>query len=160
MLVLLLPFQVSSLTTSQVGMDINAELLPMIDIYYDNQNITGASVDLQLNIDSASLKFKNTSKTLFLVGNVVQADIIFEEHTFILNNNLDDSASMQLSGSFIFNGAVSDAAVTLRVPVIKELSKATVNDGFKVSFSSLNNATTYRAGDYSGQFTLVVVPVT
>ncbi|MFD1800827.1 hypothetical protein ACFSFZ_01240 [Mixta tenebrionis] len=150
---------VLSVTRSQVDLEISAESIPKVTIYYDGKPVDGKDIDFPLAIGSTSRKFENTSPLIHLVGNVDQADIIFTDKEFKLLHANGDQNSIALTGSFIFKKVEKESTQTLRMPVIKKLTQGSTENGVKIRFVSEHLAVDYAKGKYANTFTLMVSPI-
>lgn len=144
---------------SQVSVDVAAESVAKVMLYYEGKPVVGDQVDFPLPINGNSLKFEKTSTFFYLVGNVPQADIVFTDGQFVLPQIVGGDDSIILNGSFIFNNNESSATTPLRVPVLTDISQGTTQNGVKIKFISQKTAGFYKKGDYANTFTLMVTPV-
>lgn len=62
---------VFSIPNSQVDLDISAESIARIALYYEDRPLNGKEFDFPLPINGISQKFENTSSFFHLIGNVV-----------------------------------------------------------------------------------------
>lgn len=148
-----------SLPGSQVSMDISAESLAKIALYYQNTPLKGNEFDFSLPINASTGKFEKTSDLFHLVGNIEQAEIIFAERDFILNKTDDGGGVINLTGNFIFDKKPYSVTQKLRIPVLEQISRATSANGFRINFSSQLLAEKYSQGRYANTFTLLITPV-
>lgn len=144
---------------SQVSLDIAAESVARVMLYYQGKPVIGDQIDFPLPINGNSLKFEKTSDFFYLVGNVPQANIVFSDGQFLLPQIIGGDDTIVLNGSFIFNKNESSATASLRVPVLSDISQGTTQNGIKIKFISQKTAGFYKKGDYANTFTLVVTPV-
>ncbi|QHM73473.1 hypothetical protein [Mixta intestinalis] len=148
-----------SVVNSQVDIEISAESLPKVTIYYDGKPVDGKDIDFPLVVNGVSQKFENVSPKIYLVGNVDQADIVFTDKNFSLTHESGKQADIDLSGSFIFKGVEKNATQALRMPVIKKLTQGSTENSVKIRFVSEHLAGYYAKGKYSNAFTLMVTPI-
>ncbi|OON42178.1 hypothetical protein BTJ39_03240 [Izhakiella australiensis] len=158
LLLLWSPFS-QSISNSQLSVDISAESVARISLYYRGLPVPEEGIDFTLPVNGLSQKLERTSSNFYLVGNVDQADIIFDESEFILPQIYGGNTKMLLDGNFIFGGSVTSAGQTLRIPVLDNISQGTSVNGLKIKFSSKLTAGNYTKGDYANVFTLIVTPV-
>lgn len=144
---------------SQLSVDVGAESVAKIMLYYQGKPVVGDQIDFPLPINGDSLKFEKTSTFFYLVGNVPQADIVFTDGQFVLPQVVGGDDRIFLDGSFIFNNNESSATSSLRVPVLGDISQGTTKNGVKIKFISQKTAGFYKKGDYANTFTLMVTPV-
>ena len=147
-----------AVVNSSVNLDIDAKSVSRVAIYYRERPVTGSSIDFPLPIDGISQRFERVSDLLYLVGNVPQAEIVFVDPAFVLNSLSGRREKINLSGYFIHNGISSDSRIPREVPVLKNISEATVATGFKVHFRSEYSSGFYTQDSYANTFTLLVTP--
>lgn len=150
---------VFSIPNSQVDLDISAESIARIALYYEDRPLNGKEFDFPLPINGISQKFENTSSFFHLIGNVDNAEIVFLENNFVLPQVFGGNTHINLDGSFIHQGGETDSTKKLRLPVLKNISQATTSNGFKVKFISEFLAVNYTKGKYENTFTLIVMPI-
>lgn len=148
-----------SLPGSQVSMDISAESLAKIALYYQNTPLKDNEFDFSLPVNASTGKFEKTSELFHLVGNVEQAEIIFAESDFILKKIDEGSGVINLAGNFIVDKNSYSVTQKLRMPVLDKISQATPANGFRINFSSQLLAEKYSQGHYANTFTLLITPV-
>lgn len=158
LLLLWSPFSLS-ISNSQLAVDISAESLARISLYYKGVPVTGNGIEFTLPINGLSQKLERTSSNFYLVGNVNQADIIFEQREFVLPQIYGGNMRMLLDGSFIFGGSITSANQKLRIPVLDNITQGVSANGLKIKFSSQLPSGNYSQGDYASVFTLIVTPV-
>jgi len=159
MTLLLLCRPALSVVPSQVHMDISAEALARVTLYYKGVPVDNQDIDFPLVVNGSSLKLEKISSLFYLVGNVSQADVYFSDPAFTLINDQDSSFKMGLQGGFIIDGVEKDARDVLHAPVLNTISEGTSNNGFKVHFASELTAGHYKTGAFYNTFTLIVTPV-
>lgn len=147
-----------AVNSAQVALDISAESVARVALYYDGKPLDNKSIDLSLQVNDFSRRFEQTSLLFYLVGNVGQADISFAENNFILLSDNGDAA-LSLNGFFIFRDEEKSAAQRLRVPVLKDIAQKDRASGVKVRFASQYLASHYATGRYARAFTLIITPV-
>lgn len=158
---LVLPWHFSALaagSSPQVNLEVAAESVARVAVYYRNVPLSGNSIDFPLVINGISQHFERVSDFLYVVGNVENADVSFADDAFILNSTRKTGKVIKLSGNFIYQSTSSDAKIPLRVPVLKNISDATISTGFKVHFKSEFLAGNYSMDTYANSFTLLVKP--
>lgn len=143
---------------ANVNLDIGAESMARVALYYKNEPVTNSGIDFPLPINSVSQRFERLSELFYLVGNVPQAEIVFTDSVFVLNPLSGHSEGVKLNGYFVYQGTSTAAQVPLQVPVLNNISDATLSTGFKVHFSSEFSAGFYTQGNYANTFTLLVTP--
>lgn len=148
-----------SIPNSQVDLDISAESIARIALYYEDKPLSGNEFEFPLPINGISQKFEKTSSFFHLVGNVDNAEIVFLEKQFVLPQVFGGNTHINLDGSFIHQGIESDATKNLPMPVLKNISQATTANGVKVKFISELLAGNYTKGKYANTFTLIVMPI-
>ncbi|WP_071591455.1 hypothetical protein [Serratia marcescens] len=148
-----------AITNAQVSLNIAAESIPRIAIYYQNKPVTGLGIDLELPVNGYSQHFEKTTDFLYVVGNVDNADVLFSDAGFVLNAISSGPGKINLKGEFIYQGSPSNALGKLRIPVLRNIGEATVSKGFKVHFKSDSLAGSYPKGSYANSFTLLVTPI-
>jgi len=139
-------------------MNVAAESVARVVVYYRNLPITGNGIDFPLPIDGLSQHFERTSDLFYVVGNVAEAEVLFSDSAFVLLSS-KGKGKINLVGDFIYQNTLSSALVPLQVPVIKNINEATVATGFKVHFKSDFLAGNYTQGTYANSFTLLVKPI-
>lgn len=144
--------------SSNVNLEVGAESVPRLVIYYRDLPIPEQGIDFPLPIDGLSQRFERTSGFFYLIGNVEHAEIVFTDARFELVPRSGFGARMHLSGSFIKQGATYSAQQPLDVPVLRDISNATVATGFKVNFKSEYASGVYSQGRYSNVFNMLVTP--
>ncbi|MTH45585.1 hypothetical protein [Intestinirhabdus alba] len=159
MVVLLWSQMAFCIPNSQVSLDIAAESVARVALYYEGKPVDGDQIDFPLPINGNSQKFEKTSTFFYVVGNVPQANIVFSDNQFVLPQTIGGDDKIILTGSFIFNQKESDATTPLRIPVINNISQGTIRNGIKIKFISQKTAGFYKKGDYANTFTLTVAPV-
>jgi hypothetical protein len=147
------------ISNSELSVDISAESVPRVAVYYMGSPVPDTGLDFPLTVNGISQKFERTSSDFHIVGNVEQADIVFEDAEFVLPQMNGGNRSISLSGNFVFNGAEISATKILRVPVLDNISQGAAGNGVKVKFISEFTAGNYTKGDYANIFTLIVTPV-
>lgn len=148
-----------SISNSQLSVDISAESVARVSLYYRGLPIPEKGIDFTLPVNGLSQKLERTSSNFYLVGNVDQADIFFDQSEFVLPQVYGGNTKMQLDGNFIFSGSVTSANQTLRVPVLDNISQGVSANGLKIKFASKLTSGNYTKGDYANVFTLIVTPV-
>jgi len=143
---------------SSVNMDIEAESVARISIYYLHLPVTSSGINFPLPINGISERFERTSNFIYLVGNVEQADVVFSDSKFELISTTGRDEKINLLGDFIYQGVSSNAQQMLQVPVLKKISDATIATGFKVRFRSEFTSGVYTQDIYANTFTLLVTP--
>lgn len=143
----------------QVEMNVSADSVARIALYYRDVPLTGDSIDFPLPINGKSQHFEKTSDFFYIVGNVDQAEIVFSDAQFILYSTNAMGRKINLSGNFIYKKTESTANRPLSVKVISNISEATVESGFKVHFKSEFPSANYSQGSYANSFTMVVKPI-
>ncbi|GLR07777.1 hypothetical protein COO59_10190 [Mixta theicola] len=144
---------------AQVALDVSAESVARVALYYDGKPLNDNNIDFPLRVNDISRRFEQTSLFFYLVGNVDQADIVFTENNFVLSQADNSSATISLNGHFIFNNAESSATQNLRMPVLKDIAQKSHDSGAKVRFVSEYLASHYAQGRYANVFTLIITPV-
>ncbi|WP_044181637.1 hypothetical protein [Phytobacter massiliensis] len=144
---------------SQLSVDISAESVARVTLYYRGIPVSSDGLDFPLVVNGISQKIEQTSSNFFLVGNVDRADLVFEDSEFVLPQVYGGNTKMPLIGSFIFQGAVTDSRQTLQVPVLDDISQARAVNGLKIKFATEFTAGHYTKGRYGNVFTLIVTPV-
>lgn len=147
-----------AVVNSNVNLDIDAESVARISIYYKNLPVTGNNIDFPLTVNSVSQHFERVSDLLYLVGNVPQAEIVFADSNFSLHSLSGQGEDINLSGYFIKQGASFSSQIPLEVPVLKSINDATAATGFKVHFKSEFKSGFYTQNNYANTFTLLVTP--
>lgn len=147
------------ISNSQLSVDISAESVARVALYYMGSPVPDTGIDFPLVVNGLSQKFERTSSDFHIVGNVEQAEVVFEDSEFVLHQIYGGNTKMPLSGSFIFKGAEIDATKVLRVPVLENISQGATANGLKIKFLSQFTAGNYTKGDYANIFTLIVTPV-
>lgn len=158
-LILAWSLMVKGANNARFNIDVSAESLARIDIYYQGHPVTGEQIDFPLSINGPSRKLDRTSSAIYLVGNVSSADIAFSDTRFILPQINGGSDRIELDGKFILGNNSHDASETLHIPVISDLSQGTEENGVKIRFISKKTIEAYTKGDYANTFTLIVTPV-
>lgn len=148
-----------AIPNSQLSVDISAESVAKVSLYYKGLPVPERGIDFVLPINGLSQKLEKTSSIFHMIGNVEQADIVFAESEFLLSQVYGVNTDITLDGNFIFNGVVTGANQTLRVPVLGDVTKGTSNNGLKIKFSSQLTSGNYTNGDYANVFTLIIMPV-
>ncbi|WP_264289726.1 hypothetical protein [Duffyella gerundensis] len=149
----------SAVNDAQVVLDVSAESVARIALYYENKPIEGGSFDFSLPVNGISQKFERESGFFHIVGNIDQADIVFAETNFTLPQISGGNSIINLNGEFIFRAQAFQALQTLRVPVIRNTGQSNVQNGVKIHFSSEKLAGDYTKGQYANTFTLLLTPV-
>nr|WP_315289670.1 hypothetical protein [Serratia proteamaculans] len=148
-----------AITNAQVSLNIAAESIPRLAIYYQGKPVTGLGIDLELPVNGYSQHFEQTTDFLYIVGNVGNANVLFSDADFVLNSISGGTGKVSLKGDFIYQGSPSSALEKLRLPVLRNIGEATTNKGFKVHFKSDSLAGNYPQGSYANSFTLLVTPI-
>lgn len=143
---------------SNVNVEVGAESVARVVLYYRGQPLNETGVDFPLPIDGISQRFERTSDFLYLVGNVDSAEVVFSDSSFELLSIRRRQEKMHLSGEFLQQGNYFNAQRPLQVPVLKNISEATVATGFKVRFKSEFVSGRYSQDTYTNVFTMVVTP--
>ncbi|QKJ88638.1 hypothetical protein PMPD1_3724 [Paramixta manurensis] len=160
LLTLMLPGSGSAQTSgSSVSLDVGAESVARVVVYYHDVPVTGNNINFPLPINGLSQHFERVSDFFYVVGNVEQADVVFSDSSFVLYSTSGANRKINLSGEFIFQNSPSSALKPLHVPVLKNISEATVATGFKVHFTSEFLAGNYTQDTYANSFTLLVKPI-
>lgn len=144
---------------TQLLLDISAESVARVSLYYENKPIEGDNFDFTLPVNGISQKFERESGFFHIVGNIDQADIVFAETHFILPQVSGGNSSINLSGDFIYRAESYQALQNLRMPVIRNVGQSNVQNGVKIHFSSEKLAGDYTKGQYANTFTLLLTPV-
>lgn len=150
---------VFAVPNSQVDLDVSAESIARIALYYEGKPLHGKEFSFPLPINGISRKFENTSSLFHLVGNVDNAEIVFLESRFVLPQVSGGNNHINLIGSFIYQGGEADSTKKLRVPVLKNISQTAEANGVKVKFISEFLSGKYTSGKYANTFTLLVMPI-
>ncbi|MGQ8774462.1 hypothetical protein ACUTQ5_08540 [Serratia sp. NA_112.1] len=148
-----------AITNAQVSLNIAAESIPRLAIYYQGKPVTGFGIDLELPVNGYSQHFEQTTDLLYIVGNIENANVLFSDVGFVLNSISGGAEKVNLQGDFIYQGSPSNALEKLRIPVLNNIGEASVSKGFKVRFKSDSLAGNYPQGSYANSFTLLVTPI-
>ena len=148
-----------SLHNAQVALDISAESVARVALYYDGKPLTDNNIEFPLQVDDFSRRFEKTSLFFYLVGNIDQADITFTENKFTLAQMDNSVAGINLDGHFIYQDREINATQTLRMPVLSDIAQKSPDSGAKVRFVSEYLASHYAKGRYANVFTLIITPV-
>jgi len=143
----------------QVNLEVAAESVAHVVVYYHDAPVTGNNINFPLPIHGLSQHFERVSDYFYVVGNVPQAEVFFSDSSFALYATSGRENKINLAGSFIFDNKSSGAQQPLRVPVLKNISEATSASGFKVHFKSEFLAGNYSQDNYANSFTLLVKPI-
>ncbi|WP_159565994.1 hypothetical protein [Budvicia diplopodorum] len=144
---------------TSIEVEVGAEMLAKIAIYYKGVDITSGELNFPLSVNSVSQKFANTSDYFYLVGNVARAKVVMETAPFELTSVDVGGGSIPLNGYFTLNVQQTEADKDLSVPVLRRLTDGNSNNGLKVTFESKKRADNYAVGYYTGRFTMVVTPI-
>ena len=147
------------INNAQVALDISAQSVARVALYYDGKPLSDNQLDFPLPVDSGNGKFEQTSSYFWLVGNVDRAEIVFAENNFILPEKSNPYATIELRGNFIFNGVERSAKQKLTMPVLKDITRRRNDNGARVHFSSEYPASHYAQGRYANTFTLLITPI-
>ncbi len=147
------------LPNSQLAIEISAESVARVTLYYKFFPVAGEQFDFPLAINSQSRKFEREAGYFYAVGNVTQAEVLFVDNKFELLPAGGRGNPMTLQGAFLFNGADKPANQPLRIPVLKSVAQGNKENGIRVRFSSEYSIDSYSQGSYSNTFTLIVRPV-
>ncbi|MEW5558780.1 hypothetical protein AB1287_00695 [Enterobacter asburiae] len=140
----------------QISLEVAAESVARVVVYYHDAPVAGSSINFPLPINGLSQHFERVSDLFYVVGNVEQAEIVFADSSFVLYSTSGADRQINLSGEFIFNNTPSSALQPLQVPVLKNITEATVAKGFKIHFKSELLAGNYSQDTYANSFTLLV----
>lgn len=148
-----------ALPNSQLSLEISAESVARVALYYHYIPVTGEQIEFPLAVNNLSRKFERESGFFYVVGNVDQADILFIDDKFELLPASGHGQNMTLHGTFAFNGANKPANQPLRMPVLKSAAQGNQANGLKIRFASEYSIDGYSQGNYFNTFTLIVRPV-
>jgi hypothetical protein len=147
-----------AIESPKFDVNINAESIPRVALYYKLRPISNGEIDFPLPINGASKHFENTSTSFYIVGNIPGAEVVFSDSDFTLYSLSGRDNVINLTGEFVFNNNHSSALQMISIPVLKNILFANSTNGFKVHFKSKSLAGNYSQGGYANSFTLLVKP--